>query len=263
MPSKSFLTLAYGLDPVAFSRARLGFDPDPWQCELLRSSASRIAINAARQSGKSTTVAVLALHVALYMPGSLILLVSPSQRQSRLLFDKVIGFLRQLEPVEQLEEDNRLSATLANNSRIVSLPGDSKTVRGFSGPALVVEDEASRVDDAIQAAIRPMLAVSGGRLILMSTPAGRRGHFYTAMTGDDEEWERITITAEQCPRITQDFLAKEFKSLGPLQFEQEFRCAFVDDATAAFATDMLDRALADFPPFIPGASFGAWKALAL
>ena len=49
-----------------------------------------------------------------------------------------MDFLRSLEHVEQLEEDNKLSATLANRSRIVSLPGDPKTVRGFSGPSLVI-----------------------------------------------------------------------------------------------------------------------------
>jgi hypothetical protein len=251
MPSDIYADIACGLDPVRFARSRLGFDPDPWQAQLLRSTAPRIAINAARQSGKTTTVAVLALHLSLYVPEALTLLVSPSMRQSRLVFDRVMAFLRMLEPVERLEEDNRLSAMLANGSRIVSLPGESKTTRGYSGPALVVEDEASRVDDAIQAVIRPMLAVSGGRLILMSTPAGRRGHFYTAMTGDDDEWERITITAAQCPRITKEFLAKEFKALGDLQYRQEFECEFIDDATAAFATDMVERALDDFEPFLP------------
>jgi hypothetical protein len=108
-----------------------------------------------------------------YHAGGLTLLVSPSQRQSRELFSKVTDFLRSLQPVEELDEDNRLSAVLQNGSRIVSLPGDARTVRGFSGPSLIVEDEAGYVADELYAAIRPMLAVSRGRLILMGTPAGR------------------------------------------------------------------------------------------
>ena len=51
-------------DPVAFAR-RLGFDPDPWQAEMLRSDASRVLLNCSRQSGKSTTTAVLALYTPL------------------------------------------------------------------------------------------------------------------------------------------------------------------------------------------------------
>jgi len=168
-----FRDLAHGLDAVAFAEDRLGFGPDPWQARLLRSAARQLALNVCRQGGKSTTVAVLALHTALYVPGSLTLLVSPSQRQSRELFAKVMD-LRSLEPVEQLDEDNRLSATLTNRSRIVSLPGDPKTVRGYSGPALVVEDEAGYVDDDMVQALRPMLAVSRGRLILMSTSRSSR-----------------------------------------------------------------------------------------
>jgi hypothetical protein len=245
-----FHDLAWGLDPVAFAVDRLSFYPDPWQAGLLRSDASQIALNCCRQSGQSTTTAIKALHTALYEPGALILLVSPSQRQSRELFTKVMDFLRQLEPVEQLDEDNKLSATLANRSRIVSLPGDPKTVRGYSGPALVIDDEAGYVPDEMMAALRPMLAVSRGRLILMSTPAGRRGHFFEACTGPTE-WERVLITAKDCPRISAEFLAQELAALGPLLFSQEYEGQFIDAQTAAFATEMIDRALvSNFTPFI-------------
>ena len=91
-------------------------------------------------------------------------------------------FLRLLEVQPQLVEDNKLACQFENGSRIVSLPGKEATVRGFSGADLIIEDEAARVLDDLYYSIRPMLAVSGGRLILMSTPFGKRGHFF-------EEWE--------------------------------------------------------------------------
>jgi hypothetical protein len=125
--------LAYGLDGVAFAEDRLGFHPDPWQVEMLRSDARQIALNSCRQSGKSTVAAVLALHAAVYEPSALILLVSPSLRQSRELFAKVIDFLRSLEPTPPLAEDNKLSCQLSNGSRIVSLPGDAHDA-GFQRP---------------------------------------------------------------------------------------------------------------------------------
>lgn len=170
--------LAHALDPAAFARDALGFDPDPWQARVLQSSGRRLLLNCSRQSGKSTTAAALALHQAIYHPGSLILLISPSLRQSGELFRKVVAHLRTLEHEPSLTESNRLSLALENGSRIVSLPGSEGTIRGFSGAALIVEDEAARVDDALYYAVRPMLAVSGGRLILMSTPFGKRGHFF-------------------------------------------------------------------------------------
>src|SRR5215469_11090624 len=121
------LDLAQGLDPVAFAEDRLDFRPDDWQRNLLRSDARQIILNITRQGGKSTATAISGLHCAVYDPGSLILLVSPSLRQSRELFAKTTDFLKGIEPAIELDEDNKLSATLRNGSRIVSLPGDSRT----------------------------------------------------------------------------------------------------------------------------------------
>jgi hypothetical protein len=142
MPLDLALDFAHALDPVAFAEDRLGFLPDPWQAQVLRSRAPWILLNCCRQSGKSTTTAAVALHTALYDPG-LILLVSPSLRQSKELFAKVTGFLKDLEPAEVLEEDNKSSCTLANSARVVSLPGDPDTLRGYSAPKLIIKDEAA------------------------------------------------------------------------------------------------------------------------
>ncbi len=82
--------LAMALDPVAFSVAA-GIVPHPWQAEVLRSTAPRILLNCPRQSGKCSTVATLACHTALYSPGSLTLIVSPAERQSKELFRKALA----------------------------------------------------------------------------------------------------------------------------------------------------------------------------
>src|SRR5262249_45348372 len=164
--------LAHAIDPMLFCIDRLGFEPDPWQAKFLRSEARQTVVNCGRQTGKSTIVAARALHVALYIPGSLTILIAPSLRQSRELAIKVAGFLEQIEPAVPTEESNKLSITLMNGSRIVALPGDNpKTIRGYSAPALVIEDEAAFVHDDTHAALVPMLAASPeGRLIVLSTP---------------------------------------------------------------------------------------------
>ena len=101
-------------------------------------------------------------------------------------------------------EDNRLSATFSNNSRIVSLPSIESTIRGISGASLIIEDEAARVPDELYIAVRLMLAVSGGRLILMSTPFGKRGHFFKEYTEGSYDWKRIETPVTKCPRITEE-----------------------------------------------------------
>ncbi len=83
--------LKLALDRVAFAK-RLGLEPDPWQQDLLRSSSDRVLFNCCGQSGKSTRTGLIALHRALYHPGSLILCLAPALRQSapcRLLVEKM------------------------------------------------------------------------------------------------------------------------------------------------------------------------------
>jgi hypothetical protein len=69
--------LAMALDPALLMR-RVGLEPDPWQAALLRSNAQQALLLTTRQAGKSTTTGYLALHTALYAPGALVLLLSPS-----------------------------------------------------------------------------------------------------------------------------------------------------------------------------------------
>ena len=115
--------------------------------------------------------------------GSLTLVVSPTARQSGEFVRKAAGFARRLGIRPKGDGDNEISLALPNGSRIVGLPGTEATVRGFSAVSLLLVDEAARVSDDLYMAMRPMLAVSGGELWLMSTPFGKRGFFYDA-------WER-------------------------------------------------------------------------
>lgn len=235
--------LRYALDPAAFASELLGFRPDPWQLGVLRWTGKRLLLNCSRQSGKSTTTGILALHRAMFYPSSLVLLVSPSMRQSGELFRKVIDFHALLDD-EMPRESNKLSMTLSNGSRIVSLPSSEATVRGFSGAALIIEDEASRVPDDLYRAMRPMLAVSGGRLILMSTPFGKRGHFFDEWT-QGEGWERVIVKAEQCPRISSSFLEEERRSIGEWWFRQEYECEFMEIVDSVFTYDMVAGSMCD------------------
>src|SRR5215211_662762 len=233
--------LKLALDRVSFVRA-LGLKPDPWQEVLLRSISERVLLNCCRQSGKSTMSGIIALHRALYRPGSLILCLAPALRQSQELFGKVLGFYRDLGRPVAPQGERKLSLELDNGSRIVTLPGSEKTIRGFSGTSLLVLDEAARVEDELYFAVRPMLAVSGGALMMLSTPYGKRGVFYEAWTGGGG-WERYEVPASQCPRISEEFLEEERASLPPFIFRQEYECTFEETEDQVFTTDLIDRAV--------------------
>ncbi len=226
--------MAGGLDPVRLAR-RIGMECDSWQRDVLRDPHQRELLVVHRQGGKSATAAVAAVHCALYDAGALVLVVSPSQRQSQELFRTILTLYRSLGRPVPSESENALSVTLENGSRIVALPADATTIRGYSSVRLLIVDEAAFVADDTLAAVRPMLAVSSGRLLAMSTPFGRRGWFYEASKSRD--WRVTTVTADQCPRITAEFLEDERRSLGEWRFRQEYHCEFTDIAGLMFSSE--------------------------
>lgn len=190
-----------------------------------------------RQAGKSTTAAALALKAALLHPPALVLLLSPTLRQSGELFrDKVLRLYNALGRPEPARQETQLTLALANGSRIISLPGEEKNIRGYSGVALLVIDEAARVPDDLYAAVRPMLAVSGGALIALSSAYAKQGWFYESWTGD-ALWHRVKVTAPECPRIPAAFLDEERKALGRRYFSCEYLCEFVEAIDQVFDHD--------------------------
>ena len=90
-----------------------------------------------------------------------------------------------------------------------------------------------------------MLAVSGGRLILMSTPFGKRGHFFKEWTEGGDTWERIMITAHDCPRISPEFLEEARQALGEWWFKQEYLCEFVETVAQVFSYDQVMAAITE------------------
>ena len=146
---------------------------------------------------------------------------------------------------ETLTEVELVSGGLA-----VSLPGDRPAMlRGLSlrhdGPAVLIVDEASRVRDELWATISPMLAAApAAQQILLSTPAGASGEFHRAWSSD-EDWERVQITADQCPRISAEHLAAERIRLGDALYRQEYFGAFVSAPGSVFDAEVLAHMFGD------------------
>jgi hypothetical protein len=263
-------------DPLLKDRSSifgaLGIAADPWQKQLIESSASQTLVLASRQTGKSSASAACALTEALLNPPAEVLIISRAQRQSAEVLRKVHDFyyglrgervrrrrwhpttiapeveaikLRGIRDDEVAVRNAQLSLELANGSRVISLPGSPDTIVGFSAISLLILDEAARIKDDLYALVRPMLAVSGGRLIALSTPFGRRGWFYSAwercdearLRGLPEPWQRFRITAEQCPRISAEFLAEERMAIGERWYRQEYEVEFCDTVDAVFRSE--------------------------
>jgi hypothetical protein len=243
--------IAMALDPsLIFTRA--GMTADLWQAEVLRARAPRLLLNCSRQAGKSQTVAAMAIDEALSHGPSLVLVLSPSQRQSQLTFRTVMELYHKLELGSIAPDmESSLRAEFPNGSRIIALPGKEATIRGLSKVGLLILDEASRIDDALYHAVQPMLAVSGGRVVALSTPCGKRGFFYHEWA-EGEGWMRVCITANQCRRIDAQFLAQQRRSMPAAIFRQEYECSFEDSEGQVFAhADVMAALSNDVKPLFP------------
>ncbi len=224
---------------------RAGIIPDDWQTGILRSDSRQMILNCSRQSGKSTITATLGLHTAIYTPDALVLMLSPSLRQSQELFKKLKDIYSSI-TVPELPtaiEESSLRLQFSNGSRVIALPGSEQTIRGFSGVALAIIDEAAACDDALFYAIKPMLATSNGRLVLLSTPRGKRGFFHQIWTEGAGDWKRVLITAHDCPRISPEWLEGERRAMPDFWFRQEFMCEFCETIDSVFSFDDIEGAL--------------------
>src|SRR5438105_9925160 len=203
----------------------LGMEPDRWQLDVLEREHRRLLLNCCRQAGKSTVIAILSLIEAVRRPGSMIILLSRSLRQSEILFDMLVGFHKKLGSTF-LDKQTAHELRLENGSRVICLPCKEETIRGYSGVTLLVIDEAARVPDELYRAVRPMLIVSDGRLICLSTPFGKRGFFYDAWARGGPDWTHIDVPASQISRIKPERLEEDRRAMGLSWYRQEYECSF-------------------------------------
>tara|TARA_Y100000310_G_scaffold1909_1_gene2405 strand:- start:308 stop:1105 length:798 start_codon:yes stop_codon:yes gene_type:complete len=233
------------MDAGTYAELR-GIHPDPWQRDVLESKGKRTIICCARQTGKTTIVGLLARHMAERIPDALILVVAPTFRQALVLFRQV----KQLTLDRQQQGIVRDSATeleLSNGSRMVALPGKDDTIRGFPGVTMIVMDEAAYIPDRIYSAVRPMVAVSGGSIVLLSTPRARQGFFWNVWD-EGAGWENYRVTAAECPRIPPEEIEAARDELPRFAFRREYMAEFTEPEESLFDYEDVQRA---FRPITP------------
>jgi hypothetical protein len=241
----------YANDPVALFQAD-GLTAYDWQREALTTDARRVILNITRQGGKSETGGAKGLHEALYTPNSEILFISPAGRQSANIYLRALSLFRAISAPMSTSKLSADEVRFSNGSRMVALPGNPDTIRGYS-PNLVIIDEASRVSDELYHSIRPMLAATNGTLWSLSTPAGRRGWFFREFTNGPVRskanpggWLKFEVPADQVPHINRDDVEADRQSLGDLIVAQEYECQFIEGIGSFFRPEDIRRAFSGY-----------------
>jgi len=226
--------LRLALDPVALFEAAFGMLALDWQRAYLSERRPTVVLKG-RQVGASLAAAALACHTARYTPDTNVIIVSPSLKQSGEILGRARTGFRNLG--DRLEQDSAAMLRLLNGSRIVSLPGTARSVRGWSAELLIL-DEAAYIEPATWTAARALVA-TGGRLVVQSTPAAAFGDFHALATGDDPDWARFTVRSDEVPTIAAEFLAAERQAMTPDAYAAEYECQFGKAGASLFTADML------------------------
>ncbi|MGO9178580.1 MAG: terminase large subunit domain-containing protein [Candidatus Limnocylindrales bacterium] len=243
--------------PIEAFRLAFGLDPYPYQVALLEETRDTLVLKS-RQSGFTTAIAALCLWVALHQPGSLSAVISPSLRQST----EAANIVREgaYAVGSTLIQDAVSILKFENGSRVLSLAGASRAVRGYAVDGVLVLDEAAFIKPDTIVSARPITSAAHGRTIVQSTPGVPSGAFFDLWTGADEaKWAKFRVTADQVPGITAEWLDQQRREINDVLFRQEYFCEFalpgVAEGVHLFRSEDIEAAFAagkGIPPLLGG-----------
>jgi hypothetical protein len=229
--------------PSEWAQSKLNFTPSPKQAEVLDTDAKYLILCGNRQWGKTTTIALKALHHALTIPDQSIVIISRTKLQAGILIDRACRFAAILGYRIRRVLGHQFSLKLPNGSNIFAVAHSADTSVGNTANVLIV-DEAALVKDEVYFSASPFIGRTHGAIWLMSTPRRQAGFFYNIWHRKDTRWHRILSTVADCPEIDRGFL-EEYKRANPIKYDQDFECKFIQPADRQFTNEQIDSILVD------------------
>jgi len=238
-PKASADPQAAPLKPSEWAEKYLHFKATPKQLEVLDLEAKNLILCCNRQWGKTTVIAIKALHHALHNPLREIVIISRTKQQAAILIDRAVNFYLALGHKLRRVRGQMESLKLHNGSTIIAVPHDEDTSCGNTAHILIV-DEAALVKDAVFSSVTAFTSHTKGAIWLMSTPRRQAGFFYNLWHCTDKRWRRILSTVKDCPDFDPDFLAMQ-QSIDPIKYRQDFLCEFIQPADSLISADIINR----------------------
>lgn len=208
----------------------------------------RCAVIASRQIGKTETLVKLVASYALLLAKQLILVVSGGSRQAKEFLKRVKRAVKGSPFSIPLETENATEIEFWNGSRIISLPNNPDTVRGYPANLLVI-DETDSIWDWIEfkAALFPSVSRVGGKIVCSGTFKGKI-QLYDLFAGEDGKpqtrWPSVVFPCWVNPS---DDIEQQEHDLPPSVFAQEFECVPIDATGTMFPYEMWDACRSKTP----------------
>ncbi len=228
--------------PAIFAQAILHFKPFSYQEKLLNDNAERIIACMGRQTGKTTTIATKAVHYAFTHPNTTTLIVSPSLRQSMIMFDKVLQFVQSNKFLQKsVTRKTRTIIQLTNNSTIIALPCSEHLLRGYTAHLAIADEAAFIPEGVLTEIIFPMLSTTKGTAIMLSTPWDKNHFFYKAFL--NPAYSTHKIRSAENPLIPETFLAEMAQNMTTEAYKREYQAEFTEAASCYFPQELIRRCI--------------------
>jgi len=228
-----------------WAKEALNFTPSSKQAEILDLDAKYLMLCCNRQWGKTTTIALKALHHELSHADQSIVILSRTKLQAGILIERATSFAARLGHKIRRVLGHQFSLKLPNGSRIFAVAHNTDTSVGGTANVLIV-DEAALVQDDVYWTVSPYVGRTHGSIWLMSTPRRQVGFFYTFWHDKDPRWVRILSTVKDCPEIDEHFLEMQRRA-NETKYRQDFLCEFIQPANRLVSREFLARIRRDKP----------------
>lgn len=185
-----------------------------------------------RQLGLSTICAAYAVWMAIFQKDKNILVIATKLATAQNFIKKVAVMLQSLPKWLLLPkfEPSKQQITFSNGSQIKAIPTSDDAGRSEALSLLIIDEAAFIRDfDEIWAGLSPTFS-TGGRAIILSTPNGVGGQYYSLWTEAEagvNGFNPIRIMWYQHPEHDQEWFEKETRNLPKKKISQEYMCDFV------------------------------------
>ncbi len=215
----------------------------PYQREIVKGIDSHkfSVIKMARQTGKSFVVSYWATRRATTKPNHTIVVVSPTERQSRLFVDKVKLHIKamRLTGVKFFEDTElkKLEVNFPNSSQIIALPANPDGIRGFSGDVIMDEVAFFKNWQEVYRAVFPIITRKRDfKLVAISTPNGKNDLFYYlwSIAEGNPSWFRYSLNIYEAVEKGLDIDIEELRAgiKSETAWRTEYLVEFIDQLDA-------------------------------
>ena len=220
----------------------------PWtarwyQVQMLRDKSLKKVYRCGRRTGKSEVMVIEALYNATTNRNYRVLLITPYEAQVRLLFMR-LNELKNSSPLLA----SLISSTTKNPYKMGFTTGASSgssgaSIRGQAADLLILDECDYMADGDFDSIIMIAGERPDIRVIMSSTPTGRRGNFYNCCTNKATGYVEHYHPSTHNPQWCEEMEAEMRAMLSEQGYIHEVLAEFGDQDTGVFNKDRLDEAL--------------------